>query len=188
MTGAELILGACAAEALIASSLIGSRSLYAHVADVAIPLAAGDLASARSEVARIVGRDTSELSFEGIIRAALEDLTENTSDGIVAPVFLGVLLGLPGMAAYKAVNTLDFMIGHRNQRHGAFGGFAARLDDVANFVPARLTGALEVRRAGTLKACTGCPPTRNGRGAPRQWRKPSGHLRITSWRHLAANY
>ncbi|MFN3212107.1 MAG: adenosylcobinamide-phosphate synthase CbiB [Henriciella sp.] len=131
-----------AVQALLASSLLASRSLYAHVASVSRPLLAGDLDKAREAVSRIVGRDPSQLDEAGIARAALETLAENTSDGIVAPLFWGALLGLPGLAAYKAINTLDSMIGHRNDRYSAFGGFAARLDDVVNFIPARLTGLL----------------------------------------------
>ncbi|MEH6695270.1 MAG: adenosylcobinamide-phosphate synthase CbiB [Hyphomonas sp.] len=127
-------------EALLASSLIASRSLYAHVAAVARPLSAHDIASARTAVSQIVGRDPARLDEAGVARAALESLAENASDGVTAPLFWGALFGLPGLAAYKAVNTLDSMIGHRNDRYSAFGGFAARLDDVANLVPARLTG------------------------------------------------
>jgi adenosylcobinamide-phosphate synthase len=131
-----------AAQSVFAASLIAGRSLYDHVAAVAAPLTSGDLASARSAVARIVGRDPTALSDAGIARAALESLAENASDGIVAPVFWGAVFGLPGLATYKAINTLDSMIGHRNARHGAFGGFTARLDDLANLIPARLTGTL----------------------------------------------
>jgi len=129
-----------AIEALLASSLIASRSLYAHVAAVARPLSAHDIASARTAVSQIVGRDPAQLDEAGVARAALESLAENASDGVTAPLFWGALFGLPGLAAYKAVNTLDSMIGHRNERYGAFGGFAARLDDVANLIPARLSG------------------------------------------------
>lgn len=129
-------------QAAIASSLIASRSLYVHVAAVADALAADDLAGARAALSHIVGRDTAELPPAAVAGAALESLSENTSDGVIAPIFWGVLLGLPGLAAYKAVNTLDSMIGHRNERYAAFGGFAARLDDVANWLPARLTGVL----------------------------------------------
>lgn len=132
------------AEALIASSLIASRSLYAHVAAVAGRLNVNDLAAARLAVSKIVGRDPARLDEAGVARAALESLSENASDGVIAPLFWGALLGLPGIAAYKAINTLDSMIGHRNERYSAFGGFAARIDDVANFVPARLTGLLVV--------------------------------------------
>ncbi len=129
-------------EAVIASSLIASRSLYAHVAAVFTPLAATDLDAARGAVARIVGRDLSTIDDAGLSRASLESLAENTSDGVIAPVVWGALFGLPGIACYKAVNTLDSMIGHRNARYRAFGGFAARLDDMLNLVPARLTGVL----------------------------------------------
>jgi adenosylcobinamide-phosphate synthase len=90
----------------------------------------------------IVGRDPSQLDAAGIARAATESLAENTSDGIVAPLFWGAIFGLPGIAAYKAINTLDSMIGHRTPRYEAFGWAAARIDDVANLIPARLTGLL----------------------------------------------
>ena len=129
-------------EALIASSLLASRSLYMHIDAVARPLAIGDLDAARAAVAQIVGRDPAGLDEAGVARAALESLAENASDGVVAPLFWGVLLGLPGLAAYKAINTLDSMIGHRNEQYEAFGGFAARLDDLANLIPSRLTGLL----------------------------------------------
>ncbi|MEM9170741.1 MAG: adenosylcobinamide-phosphate synthase CbiB [Pseudomonadota bacterium] len=129
-------------EAAVASSLLASRSLYEHVRRVWRPLAAGDLAAARRAVAAVVGRDPDRLDEAGVARAGLESLAENMSDGVVAPLFWGAILGLPGLAAYKAVNTLDSMIGHRSARYAAFGGFAARLDDVANAIPARLTGLL----------------------------------------------
>lgn len=127
---------------LLAWPLIALKSMYDHVADVAEPLAKGDLSSAREAVAMIVGRDPSMLDDAGVARAAIESLAENTSDGIMAPLFWGVLLGLPGIAGYKAINTLDSMIGHRTPRHEAFGWAAARIDDVANILPARMTGAL----------------------------------------------
>lgn len=127
---------------ILAWPLIAARSMHDHVVAVAGPLATGDIDKARQAVAMIVGRDPSLLDMAGISRAAMESLAENTSDGIVAPVFWGVLFGLPGIAAYKAINTLDSMIGHRTPRHNAFGWAAARIDDVANLVPARLTGLL----------------------------------------------
>ena len=127
---------------LLAWPLVALRSLHDHVAAVADPLQAGDVAGARLAVAQIVGRDPATLDEAGIARAAIESLAENGSDGIVAPVFWGALFGLPGIAAYKAINTLDSMIGHRTERHEAFGWAAARIDDVANVIPARLTGAL----------------------------------------------
>jgi len=129
-------------EVLIASSLIASRSLHAHVTAVGHPLMAGDIKNARRAVSMIVGRDPKQLDEAGIARASLESLAENASDGVIAPLFWGVIFGLPGLAAYKAINTLDSMIGHRSDQYAAFGGFAARLDDIANLVPARLTGFL----------------------------------------------
>jgi len=128
--------------ALLAWPLIAARSMHDHVNAVARPLAAGNIKMAREAVAMIVGRDPAQLDAAGVARAATESLAENTSDGIVAPIFWGVILGLPGIAAYKAINTLDSMIGHRTPRHEAFGWAAARIDDVANVIPARLTGLL----------------------------------------------
>ena len=128
--------------AVLAWPLIAARSLYDHVAPVAEALARDDLEEARAEVAKIVGRDVSVLDEAGISRAAIESLAENSSDGVVAPLFWGLLLGLPGIAAYKAINTLDSMIGHRSPRHEDFGRFAARLDDWVNWLPARLTGLI----------------------------------------------
>ena len=104
----------------------------------------------RKQVARIVGRDTSELSPQEVRTAALETLAENLSDGVIAPLFWYLLLGVPGMLAYKMVNTLDSMIGYRNERYRRFGCFAARLDDVANYIPARLTALLMVVVSGRL--------------------------------------
>lgn len=98
----------------------------------------------RRQVARIVGRDTAQLSAQEVRTAALETLAENLSDGVIAPVFWYVVLGVPGMLAYKMVNTLDSMIGYRNDRYRRFGSFAARMDDVANFIPARLTALLMI--------------------------------------------
>jgi adenosylcobinamide-phosphate synthase len=127
---------------LLAWPLIALRSMHTHVAAVATPLLRGDQEAARAAVAMIVGRDPALLDGAGVARAAIESLAENTGDGIVAPVFWGVVAGLPGIAAYKAVNTLDSMIGHRTARYEAFGKVAARVDDVANLIPARLTGVL----------------------------------------------
>jgi adenosylcobinamide-phosphate synthase len=127
---------------VLAWPLVALRSLHDHVAAVARPLQSGDIKAARSAVSRIVGRDPDSLDEAGIARASIESLAENASDGIVAPVFWGAILGLPGIVGYKAINTLDSMIGHRSPRHEAFGWAAARIDDVANFIPARLTGIL----------------------------------------------
>jgi adenosylcobinamide-phosphate synthase len=128
--------------AILAWPLVAARSMHDHVDAVTRPLLAGDLPAARQAVAMIVGRDPSQLDAAGIARAATESLAENTSDGIVAPLFWGAVFGLPGIAAYKAINTLDSMIGHRTPRYEAFGWAAARIDDVANLIPARLTGLL----------------------------------------------
>jgi adenosylcobinamide-phosphate synthase len=99
-------------------------------------------------VARIVGRDTANLSAQEIRTAALETLAENLSDGVIAPLFWLALLGVPGMVAYKMVNTLDSMVGYRNERYLEFGRFAAKTDDVANWIPARLTALLMLIAAG----------------------------------------
>lgn len=122
--------------------LLAARSLHDHVAAVAEPLGTARPEAARRAVAMIVGRNTDVLDETGIARAAAETLAENTSDGVIAPLFWGVLLGLPGIAAYKAINTLDSMIGYRTPRHLAFGWASARIDDVANLIPARLSGLL----------------------------------------------
>lgn len=108
----------------------------------------------RKQVARIVGRDTSALSAQEVRTAALETLAENLSDGVIAPLFWYAVLGVPGMMAYKMVNTLDSMIGYRNERYRKFGCVAARIDDIANYIPARLTALLMVivsRRLSLLK-------------------------------------
>ncbi|HBY16382.1 MAG TPA: cobalamin biosynthesis protein CobD [Porphyromonadaceae bacterium] len=102
------------------------------------------LDAARRQVARIVGRDTGSLDEQEIKTAALETLAENLSDGVIAPMFWYLLLGLPGMMAYKMVNTLDSMIGYKSERYKDFGCFAAKMDDVANYIPARLTSFLMV--------------------------------------------
>ena len=102
----------------------------------------------RKQVARIVGRDTSQLSAQEVRTAALETLAENLSDGVIAPLFWFALLGTPGMLAYKMVNTLDSMIGYRTERYKDFGCWAAHIDDVANYIPARLTALLMVIASG----------------------------------------
>jgi len=109
------------------------------------------LEEGRRQVARIVGRDTAELSAQEIRTAALETLAENLSDGVIAPLFWLALLGVPGMVAYKMVNTLDSMVGYRNERYADFGRFAAKMDDVANWIPARLTALLMLLAAGKPK-------------------------------------
>ncbi|WP_394197576.1 adenosylcobinamide-phosphate synthase CbiB [Litoreibacter albidus] len=129
------------AEILIGAVLIAQRSLADHVADVAraLRLSLGD---GRMMVARIVGRDVKALDRSGVARGAIESAAENLSDGVVAPVFWFALLGLPGLLAYKAINTADSMIGYRTPRYEAFGWAAARLDDLVNWPAARLTAIL----------------------------------------------
>jgi adenosylcobinamide-phosphate synthase len=133
--------------AVAASTLIAQRSLYQHVARVAMALEQDGLAAGRAAVSRIVGRDPEALDEAGVARAAIESLAENFSDGIVAPVFWMALAGLPGAAAYKAINTADSMIGHRTPRHEAFGFAAARLDDLVNLPASRLSALLVVAAA-----------------------------------------
>ncbi len=140
---------------LVAWPLIAARSLHDHVRAVARPLAAGDLQGARAAVAQIVGRDPARLDSAGVTRATIESLAENASDGVIAPLFWGALLGLPGIAAYKAINTLDSMIGHRTPRHQAFGWASARIDDLANWLPARLTGLMIAAVSGAPRAGLG---------------------------------
>jgi adenosylcobinamide-phosphate synthase len=141
---------------ILAWPLVALRSLHDHVAAVSRPLRSGDLARARVAVAQIVGRDPAALDEAGIARAAIESLAENASDGVVAPVFWGALFGLPGIVGYKAVNTLDSMIGHRTPRHQSFGWAAARIDDAANLIPARLTALLFALLAARPSVAISC--------------------------------
>jgi len=127
--------------AVLASSLIAYNGLYRAVAKVMHGLQVS-LQQGRAAIAHIVGRDPESLDEAGVARASIESLSENFLDGTVAPLFWFVLLGLPGLLFYKAVNTLDSMTGHHNDRFEYFGKFAARLDDVVNYIPARLTGVL----------------------------------------------
>jgi len=124
---------------LLASSLLAQRSLDTHVADVARGLEKDGLPGGRAAVAHIVGRETRNLDEAAICRAAIESLAENFSDGVVAPLFWMAVAGLPGALAYKAVNTADSMIGHKNERHLAFGWASARFDDLVNLPASRLS-------------------------------------------------
>jgi adenosylcobinamide-phosphate synthase len=128
-------------DAVLMSTLIAQNSLHRHVSAVADGLDHAGLAGGRGAVQHIVGRDPETLDEAGVARAALESLAENFSDAVAAPLFWALLLGLPGILAYKVVNTADSMIGHRTPRHQFFGWAAARLDDLLNLVPARLAGA-----------------------------------------------
>jgi adenosylcobinamide-phosphate synthase len=124
--------------AMLASSLLAQRSLYQHVAAVAHGLETGGLEAGRHAVSMIVGRDPEKLDEAGVGRAAIESLAENFSDGVVAPLFWLAVLGLPGGIAYKAINTADSMIGHKSEKHLAFGWASARFDDLVNLPASRL--------------------------------------------------
>jgi len=136
-----------AISAVLASVFIAQRGLYEHVVAVFDAFQSGGIAAARRAIARITGRDPQKLDEAGISRAAIESLAENFSDGVVAPAFWFLLGGLPGILAYKALNTADSMIGYRSPRYEDFGKIAARLDDLANLIPARLAGILIVLAA-----------------------------------------
>lgn len=126
-------------ELFLVTALLAGRSLYDHVGAVAGGLEQS-LEEGRNAVLHIVGRDPTQLDAHGVARAAIESAAENLCDGVVAPVFWYLLFGFPGLLVYKAVNTMDSMIGHRSARYRAFGLTAARLDDILNLIPARLTG------------------------------------------------
>ncbi|CAN7442614.1 adenosylcobinamide-phosphate synthase CbiB [Caulobacter sp. LjRoot300] len=140
---------ALALVALVATVGLAQRSLHDHVAAVLTPLRAGDLPAARAAVAMIVGRDTGGLDPEGVAAAALESLAESFNDGVVAPAFWLLVGGLPGLFAYKSVNTADSLVGHREERWRMFGWAAARTDDLMNLVPARAAGGLIALAGGT---------------------------------------
>jgi adenosylcobinamide-phosphate synthase len=133
---------------LAATPGLAQRSLRDHVEAVRLPLARGDLSAARQAVSRIVGRDVTALDATAIAAAALESLAESFNDGVVAPAFWLAVAGLPGLYVYKAVNTADSLIGHREPRWRQFGWAAARLDDAMNLIPARLAGALIAAAGG----------------------------------------
>ena len=142
-----------AANTLLFFYALGNRSLIEEAWKVERRVRKNDLPAARRQLSRIVGRDTSRLSFQQVRTATLETLAENLGDGVVAPLFFYALGGIPMMMAYKMINTLDSMIGYKNERHNDFGWFAARvLDDGANYVPARLTALLMI----------GIPPSPRG--------------------------
>jgi len=141
---------------LCASTLVAQRSLHDHVAAVGAALDAEGLEGGRRMVARIVGRDVTELDEAGVLRAAIESLAENFSDGIVAPAFWLMLGGLPGGSLYKAINTADSMIGHRTKRHAAFGYASAKLDDLVNWPAARLAAGILCGAALLLEHSDAC--------------------------------
>lgn len=131
-----------AVEGVLVAIGLAQKSLRDAALDVYEPLVNGDLQEARHKFSWIVGRDTDRLNEREITRATVETVSENTADGITSPLFWAFLFGAPGLWLYKAVNTLDSMIGYRDERYKAFGKFSAKTDDVLNFIPARITGLL----------------------------------------------
>ena len=142
-------------QALIVSIFLAQNSLYQHVASVAKACKADDLIDARSQISHIVGRDPNSLDQRAIGRAAIESLSENFSDGVVAPIFWYVVGGLPALIAYKALNTSDSMIGYLTDKYADFGWCAARFDDAANFIPARLSAFIITIAAFIIPSATG---------------------------------
>ncbi|MDF1607641.1 adenosylcobinamide-phosphate synthase CbiB [Hoeflea sp. YIM 152468] len=141
-------------EVVVVAVFLAQKSLADHVIAVADGLREGGVAGGRTAVAMIVGRDPDVLDQAGVSRAAIESLAENFSDGIIAPALWYALLGLPGLLAYKMLNTADSMIGHLNERHGDFGRGAAKLDDLANWPAARLSAVLIAAGAGLARGTT----------------------------------
>lgn len=141
---------ALAATALASWTVLGGASLGRSALALGRALDDDDLAAARRMLPTLCGRDPDQLDAAGLARAAVESVAENTSDAVVAPLFWGAVAGLPGLLGYRAVNTLDAMIGQRSPRYQRFGWAAARLDDVANLIPARVTGLLTVALAPTV--------------------------------------
>lgn len=134
------------------STTLAPRSLADHAVAIYRPLVAGDLAEARKRLSWVVGRDTGRLDEPEIVRGAVETVAESTSDGVIAPLFWGLVGGAPLAMAYKAVNTLDSMVGHKDERYLHFGWASARLDDLANLIPARLSAVLLAAAAGSARA------------------------------------
>lgn len=154
---------ALAAETVLCYWLVAARSLRDESMEVHAALAAGDLPGARRAVSMIVGRDTDALTGEGVAKAAVETVAENTSDGVVAPLFFLALGGAPLGFLYKAVNTLDSMVGYQNDRYREFGRCSAKLDDLFNWIPARLSVLLMIAAAALCGF--------DARGAARVWRR-----------------
>ncbi len=157
------------AELILLTLLIAQRSLFDHVRAVGLALRDDGLIAGRRAVAHIVGRDPHTLDRHAVARAAIESCAENFSDGVVAPVFWYALFGLPGILVYKAINTMDSMIGHKSPRYHAFGMAAARLDDAMNLIPARLAALLIVLASLFL------PGGRPGSAVATVWRDARRH-------------
>jgi len=178
LTATTAVLGAAAARAartppwttattaLATWAVVGGTSLRREAAAMSRLLEAGDLAGARERVTHLCGRDPATLDVAGLARATVESVAENTSDAVVGPLVWGALAGVPGLLAYRAVNTLDAMVGHRSPRYLRFGWAAARADDLANLLPSRLSALLAV----ALAPVVGGRPS----AARRAWRR-DGH-------------
>lgn len=132
-------------------AVLGGRSLDREASIIAGQLDRDDLPAARRQIRNLVGRDPTDLSVAEIARACVESVAENTSDAVIAPLFWGAVAGMPGLLGYRAVNTLDAMVGHRSPRYSRFGWASARVDDVANWLPARVSGALTIVAAGVVQ-------------------------------------
>lgn len=154
------------AEIWLISTTIAARGLADSARRVEAALKAGDLSAARHLVGRIVGRDTLQMDEPEVVRATLESVAENSVDGVVSPVFYALIGGAPLAMAYRAINTMDSMLGHKDDKYLYFGRAAARLDDLANFVPARLTGVMMCLAAALLG--------RDWRAAWRCWMRDAG--------------
>ncbi len=141
-TGLKLMEFGQLLEAILVSIFLAQNSLYRHVRNVAQALVSDGLDAARLSVSHIVGRDPATLDDSGVCRASIESLSENFSDGVIAPVFWYLIAGIPGILMYKTLNTADSMVGHLSPKYKYFGWASARLDDAANFIPARLTALL----------------------------------------------
>jgi adenosylcobinamide-phosphate synthase len=158
--------GVVALSALATWAVLGGTTLRREAAAMEALLNDGDLDGARARLSHLCGRDPALLDAPGLARATVESVAENTADAVVGPLFWGAIAGVPGLLAYRAINTLDAMVGHRSERYLRFGWAAARLDDAANLLPARITAALTVLLA----------PVVDGRStsASRAWRR-DGH-------------
>ena len=148
-----------AAVALTVWAVTGARSLHHEAERIMVSLAGDDIRAAREALPSLCGRDPAQLDAAQITRAVIESVAENTSDAIVAPLLWGAVAGLPGLAAYRAVNTLDAMVGHRSPRYLRFGWASARLDDAVNWIPARVTAALTIACAAVANPAAARPRT-----------------------------
>ena len=167
------------AEGILCGRLLAMKSLGDAAVSVRDPLRRGDTEGARRAVSMIVGRDTERLDDQGIIKAAVETVAENTSDGVTAPLFYMFLAGAPGAVFYKAVNTMDSMVGYRNERYRYFGTAAARLDDLMNYVPSRLTALFMI--TACLLPFSGKAAGKTG-GQDRSFRLPDARAAYRVWR------